>query len=62
MKRILIVEDDEAIVGLIERGLLRWGFDAARVRNFQNVMEEFAEFEAGKRRHDLRKQRRLENY
>lgn len=24
--------------------------------------EEFAEFEAGKRRHDLRKQRRLENY
>ena len=42
--RILIVEDDEAIAGLIERGLQRWGFAAARVKNFQNVMEEFEEF------------------
>jgi len=40
--RILIVEDDPVIAGAMEAHLQSWGYRVTRVRDFQNVMEEFA--------------------
>lgn len=42
MHRILIVEDDQAIAGAIQRHLCQWGYEAVCVRQFDKVLEEFA--------------------
>lgn len=44
MYRILIVEDDEGIGQAIKEQTKMWGLEAERVRDFRNVMAEFAEF------------------
>lgn len=44
MYRILVVEDDEVIAGLMEKHLSKWDYDVRVVKNFKNVMEEFAEY------------------
>ena len=45
MHRILIVEDDEAIAGAIGRHVETWGFEARAVRDFQNVLQAFIEYD-----------------
>ena len=40
--RILIVEDDPVIAGAMETHLQSWGHQVTRVRDFQNVLGEFA--------------------
>lgn len=44
MYRILIVEDDEGIGQAIRMQTEMWGFETRCVRNFRNIMTEFAEF------------------
>ncbi|CDZ74286.1 Response regulator protein GraR [Peptoniphilus sp. ING2-D1G] len=44
MNRILIIEDDDVISGLIEKNLINWGYDVKRVENFDKVMEDFDKF------------------
>ncbi|RCX16118.1 DNA-binding response OmpR family regulator [Anaerobacterium chartisolvens] len=41
MYRILIVEDDMTIAGLLSDNMRKWGFHASAVTDFQNVMAEF---------------------
>ena len=45
MYRILIVEDDEAIAQALEKGLIQWGYEARSVKDFKNVLAEFAAFD-----------------
>ena len=45
MYRILIAEDDETIAQALEKGLTRWGYEARSVRDFKNVLAEFAAFD-----------------
>ncbi len=45
MYRILIVEDDEAIAQALEKGLIQWGYEARSVKDFKNVLTEFAAFD-----------------
>lgn len=45
MYRILIVEDDAVIAGAVRRHLEGWGYQAACVRRFDAVLEEFAVFD-----------------
>ena len=45
MYRILIAEDDENIVQALEKGLTRWGYEAGSVKDFKNVLAEFAAFD-----------------
>ncbi len=45
MYRILIVEDDAVIAGAVQRHLEGWGYQAACVRRFDAVLEEFAAFD-----------------
>ncbi len=42
--RIFIVEDDAVIAGEVGSYLTRWGYDVACVRDFRNVLAEFAEY------------------
>ena len=42
--RIFIVEDDAVIAGEVGSYLTRWGYDVACVRDFRNVLTEFAEY------------------
>ena len=44
MYRILIVEDDAGIAQGVAESITAWGMAAKCVRNFQDVMAEFAEF------------------
>lgn len=44
MARILIVEDDAAIAGAVARHVASWGYEAACVRDFRNVLEEMRAF------------------
>ena len=43
--RIFIVEDDGVIAGAVERHLESWGYQVARARRFDAVLEEFTEFD-----------------
>lgn len=43
--RIFIVEDDGVIAGAVERHLESWGYQVARARKFDAVLEEFTEFD-----------------
>ena len=45
MYRILIAEDDETIAQTLEKGLTRWGYEAGSVKDFKNVLAEFAAFD-----------------
>lgn len=45
MYRIFIVEDDGVIAGAVERHLESWGYQVARARRFDAVLEEFTEFD-----------------
>lgn len=44
MYRILIVEDDGAIASSVSRLLCAWGFECACVKDFHNVLGEFAAY------------------
>lgn len=41
MFRILIVEDEPEIAGVLESQLSAWGYQVKQARHFQNVMEDF---------------------
>ena len=43
--RIFIVEDDGVIAGAVARHLESWGYQVARARKFDAVLEEFTEFD-----------------
>lgn len=43
MYRIMIVEDDEAIMQVLERQLGKWGYEIAPVQDFAKVLEQFEE-------------------
>lgn len=45
MYRILIIEDDDVISEIVKRQLQSWGFEAERVKDFKNVMQEFTAYE-----------------
>ena len=45
MYRILIVEDDRALAEVMSRQIASWGHEVWCVRDFQNVMGEFADFD-----------------
>ena len=45
MYRVLIIEDDMGIAEAIQVQARMWNLDAAYVRNFRNVMEEFTAFD-----------------
>ncbi len=45
MYRILIVEDDEVIAGVVRRHLESWGYQVGCVRRFDAVLEEFTAFD-----------------
>ena len=45
MYRIFIVEDDAAIAGVIRRHLEGWGYTVRCAREFDRVLQEFAEFD-----------------
>lgn len=44
MYKVLIVEDDETISTVLGQHLSGWGYEVARVKDFQHVLEEFAAF------------------
>ena len=44
MYRIMIVEDDEGIAEAVREQAKLWGLEAECVRDFRNVMAEFAEY------------------
>ncbi len=44
MYKILIVEDDEIISRSIQEHLGAWNYDAKRIKDFSQVMEEFVDF------------------
>ena len=43
--RILLVEDDETMVDILKRNLEKWGYLVHVAEEFQNVMQEFQDFE-----------------
>lgn len=45
MYKILIVEDDETISEIMMEHLIKWNYDVRKVKNFKDVMTEFAEYE-----------------
>lgn len=44
MKRIFIVEDELAIAKELEEQLINWGYEAERVSDFENILEEFRDY------------------
>lgn len=44
MYRILIVEDDAVIAGVIEEQLTKWGYEARQIGDFSQVVTEFGKF------------------
>lgn len=44
MYKILIVEDDETIAEQLEIHLGKWGYETARVKDFENIQPQFAAF------------------
>lgn len=45
MYRILIIEDDRGIAEAVREQIEAWGMQARNVRNFQDILAEFAEYE-----------------
>ncbi len=45
MYRILVVEDDRTIAGIICEQLRKWGFEAAQIHDFSNVLDELASYD-----------------
>lgn len=45
MYRIFLVEDDDALAGMIEKQLRSFGDDVQRVQDFYNVTEEFRDYD-----------------
>lgn len=45
MYRILLVEDDAAIAGVVRRHLESWGYAVTCVKDFEHVLTEFAAFD-----------------
>lgn len=45
MYKVLIVEDDKTISGILAEHLSGWGYEVACVKDFQHVLEEFTGFE-----------------
>lgn len=45
MYKILIIEDDPTITGVLERQLERWGYETAHIADFNRVMDQFSEFD-----------------
>lgn len=45
MFKILIVEDDETIAKILTDNLVKWGYEAKSIVNFDAVLPEFREFE-----------------
>ncbi len=45
MYRILIIEDDPTITGVLERQLERWGYETAHAADFNRVMDQFSQFD-----------------
>ena len=45
MYRILIIEDEFALADAIKRQIEGWGNEVCIVKNFQNVMQKFTEFD-----------------
>ena len=41
MYKILIIEDDPAILGVLQRTLKKYGYEPIPIQNFQNVLSEF---------------------
>lgn len=44
MYKILVVEDDEVIAGTVLNHLREWGYEAVSVKDFSNVLAEFAAY------------------
>ncbi len=44
MYKILIIEDDKALCKNIKEGISKWGFEPFSIENFENILEEFAEY------------------
>ena len=44
MYKVFIVEDDKIISGAVEKYLSRWGYEVRTASDFNNVLNEFAEF------------------
>ncbi|MFD3158309.1 response regulator transcription factor [Haloimpatiens sp. FM7330] len=44
MYKILIVEDDKSLCCKIGERISKWGFDIASIKNFENILEEFANY------------------
>ena len=45
MHKIFIIEDDQAIAGIVKSCLETWGFEASCVEDFSNVLDEFASYD-----------------
>lgn len=45
MYKILLVEDDEVIAGLVSRHLAAWGYEVKTAEDFREVLKTFAEFQ-----------------
>lgn len=45
MYKILIIEDDKTIARVLKEHLSTWGYQVETVKDFQRVLEEFADFE-----------------
>lgn len=45
MYKILLVEDDRALAEMLRKSISAWNYDVCCVRNFQNITEEFNEFQ-----------------
>lgn len=45
MQKIMIVEDDEIIASSIKKHLEKWNYDVFVVNDFENVLEDFRNYE-----------------
>jgi two-component system response regulator protein BraR/BceR len=45
MYKILIIEDDSVIAGVMTEYLARWGYEVRRTQDFEKVLEDFIRFE-----------------
>ena len=44
MYRIFIIEDDPTIAGLIEKNLVKWGYEAKHAGDFKDIAGEAEEY------------------
>lgn len=45
MYKILILEDDSALAGAMKKHIQSWNFEVACIRNFENIIPEFIEYD-----------------